>query len=216
MSARKKDSDPLTRERIVEAAMRVIDSDGIEALSMRRLGDELGVNPMAAYHYVPNKAALYDLVVDAVMASVDMGAVDQTASVKERLKQSARAYRAAILAHPRAIPVFATRSLRSVTAIRPIEPFAGVLFEAGLTPTEVLATIDTIAVLILGGALGHYNSELQSEAGEQREFDPLPAEEFPNMSRVLAEGCFLGFEQEFEFGLDVLVRGLRISSHPES
>ena len=76
MTPRKKDVEPLDRERILAAAMRIIDAEGLDALSMRRLGTELGVNPMAAYYHVPNKAALYDLVLEAVMAGVDMTGID--------------------------------------------------------------------------------------------------------------------------------------------
>src|SRR5512146_2732193 len=86
MTPRKKGAEQLTRERITEAAMRIIDEDGVDALSMRRLGSELGVNPMAAYHYVPNKAALYDLVLDAVLGAVDMSALDPHAPLEEQLK----------------------------------------------------------------------------------------------------------------------------------
>ena len=80
MTPRKKDAEPLARERIVAAAMKIIDAEGLDALSMRRLGAELGVNPMAAYHYVPNKAALYDLVLEAVMAGVDTTTIDPAAA----------------------------------------------------------------------------------------------------------------------------------------
>jgi len=91
MTPRNKDVEPLDRERIVEAAMTIIDQDGLDALSMRRLGAALGVNPMAAYYHVPNKAALYDLVVEAIMAGVDLSAVDPAAPLVDRLKQAARA-----------------------------------------------------------------------------------------------------------------------------
>src|SRR5665647_171029 len=110
MAPRRKDVEPLARERIVYAAVKIIDGEGLDALSMRRLGAELGVNPMAAYYHVPNKAALYDLVLEAVMAGVDTSGIDPAAPVEEQLKQAARAYRSAILAHPRAIPVLASRS----------------------------------------------------------------------------------------------------------
>ena len=76
MSPRKKGVEPLARERIVEAAVKIIDDEGLEALSMRRLGAALGVNPMAAYYHVPNKAALYDLVLEALMAAVDLSRID--------------------------------------------------------------------------------------------------------------------------------------------
>jgi AcrR family transcriptional regulator len=208
VAPRKKDSELLTRERIVEAAMRVIDAEGIDALSMRRLGTELDVNPMAAYHYVPNKAALYDLVLDAVMSGIDLGVIDPAAPVDERLKQAARAYQAAMLRHPRAIPVLASRSVRSISALRPVEAFVQLLFEVGLDTTQALAAVDAMAQYILGGVMGYYHHMVDVEAGEQREFDQLPPSEFPGMTRVLAEGRYLGFEGEFEFGLDMIVRGL--------
>jgi AcrR family transcriptional regulator len=208
VAPRKKNTEVLTRDRIVEAAMRVIDAEGLDALSMRRLGTELDVNPMAAYHYVPNKAALYDLVLDAVMSGVDLSAIDPSAPIAERLDQAARAYRAAILAHPRAIPVMASRSVRSAVALRPIEPVLGLLFEAGLDAADAIAAVDCVAQYILGNAMGYYHHMVDSEAGAQRDFDPLPPDEFPNMTRALAEAAYAGFEQEFEFGLDTIVRGL--------
>ena len=208
MAPRRKDVEPLARERIVEAAMRIIDQEGLDALSMRRLGAELGVNPMAAYYHVPNKAALYDLILDAVMSGVDASGIDDDAPLAEQLKQAARAYRAAILEHPRAIPVLATRSLRTAAALRPVEPFLGVLFAAGLTPDEALAAVDAVAQYILGGVVGYYHHGFDHEAGEQREFEALDAAEFPYMTRVLAEGHYAGAEAEFEFGLEAIVRGL--------
>jgi AcrR family transcriptional regulator len=214
MAPRKKDVEPLDRERIVDAAMTIIDEEGLDALSMRRLGAALGVNPMAAYYHVPNKAALYDLVLEAVMGSVDLSAVETTGPLEERLKQAARAYRTAILAHPRAVPVLAARSLRTAAALRPVEPMVGLLFEAGLTATEAVAAVDSVAQYILGGCVGYYHHIADTETGVQREFDELDPAEFPNVRRTLAEGRYAGFDAEFEFGLDALVRGLLRGPRP--
>ena len=208
MTPRRKNVEPLDRERILAAAMRIIDAEGLDALSMRRLGTELGVNPMAAYYHVPNKAALYDLVLDAVMAGVDTSTIDFAAPLAEQMKQAARAYRAAILDHPRAIPVLATRSVRSATALRPVEPFLAILFAAGLTPDEALAAVDAVAHYILGGAMGYYHQEISGEAGEQREFEALDPAEFPHTIRMIGEAHYIGHDGEFEFGLDAIVRGL--------
>lgn len=209
MAARKKDAEPLTRDRIIDAAMHIIDSDGVDALSMRRLGTELGVNPMAAYHYVPNKSALYDLVLDAVMSGVDVTTIAATGPLDERLKQAGRAYRNAILAHPRAIPVLAGRSVRSAISLRPIEVFVGLLFEAGLEPEDAIAAVDCVAQYVLGGAIGYYHHAFDSEIHDHdRDFDRLPEDEFPNMNRVLSQAHFIGHDAEFEFGLDAIVRGL--------
>jgi TetR/AcrR family transcriptional regulator, tetracycline repressor protein len=170
---------------------------------------ELGVNPMAAYHYVPNKSALYDLVLDAVMSGVDLSAIDPAAPIDERLKQAGRAYRNAILAHPRAIPVAAGRSVRSIVALRPIETFVGLLLEAGLDTGDAIAAVDCVAQFVLGGALGYYHHMFDAELhDDSRDFDALPPDEFPNMTRVLREAHFAGFDAEFEFGLEAIVRGL--------
>jgi AcrR family transcriptional regulator len=214
MSPRKKDAEPLARERIVAAAMRIIDADGLEALSMRRLGAELGVNPMAAYYHVPNKAALYDLILEELMSGLDMTSVDRTAPLEEQLKQAARAYRAAVLAHPRAIPVLAARSLRTAAALRPIEPIVGILSEAGLSPDEVLAAVDVFAGFVLGGALGYYHHTFDEGGGGQREFDALDPAEFPHTARLIAEARYLGPDGEFEFGVDAIVRGLLAGRRP--
>jgi AcrR family transcriptional regulator len=208
MTPRRKDATPLDRERIIAAALRVIDAEGLDALSMRRLGAELGVNPMAAYYHVPNKAALHDLILEAVMAGVDLDAIDPEASLAEQLKQAARAYHAAILLHPRAIPVLASRALRTAAVLRPVEPIVGILFAAGLTAGEAMAAVDVFGQYILGGAVGYYHHVFDDDHDDEREFEALDPAEFPNMTRLVAEAEYLGPEREFEFGLDVIVRGV--------
>ncbi|HET6450954.1 MAG TPA: TetR family transcriptional regulator, partial [Spirochaetia bacterium] len=66
-------AEALTRQRIVAAALQIVDAEGLAALSMRRLGASLGVDPMAVYYHLPNKAALYDAIVEAVMAEAEWG-----------------------------------------------------------------------------------------------------------------------------------------------
>jgi hypothetical protein len=122
--------------------------------------------------------------------------------------QAARAYRAATLAHPRAIPVLATRSLRTAAALRPVEPLLGILFAAGLEPDDAMAAVDVVAQYVLGGAVGYYHHTFDDEASEQREFEALDPAEFPNLSRMIAEAHYIGSECEFEFGLKALARGL--------
>jgi AcrR family transcriptional regulator len=214
MTPRKKDVEPLARERIVAAAMRIIDDEGLDALSMRRLGTELGVNPMAAYYHVPNKAALYDLVLEAVMTGVDPATIDPEAPLDKQLKQGARAYRDAILAHPRAIPVLATRSLRTAAVLRPVEPLLGILYQAGLAPGEAMAAVDALAQYILGGAVGYYHQTLDGAGDDQREFEALDPEEFPNTLRMIEEAHYIGPDGEFEFGLEVFVNGLFAGRRP--
>jgi TetR/AcrR family transcriptional regulator, tetracycline repressor protein len=144
------------------------------------------------------------------MAAVDLTGVDAGAPLAEQVKQAARAYRAAVLAHPRAIPVLAMRSLRTAAALRPVEPLLGILYTAGLSPSEALAAVDCIAQYILGGTVGYYHHVVDGETTRQREFEKLDPSELPHLSRMIAEGRYAGFDAEFEFGLDAMVRGLLI------
>ena len=74
----------LTRQRIVTAALEIVDREGLAALSMRRLGSELGVDPMAAYYHIPNKDALLDAIVEAVMAEIDLSKDELSAPPEDR------------------------------------------------------------------------------------------------------------------------------------
>ena len=91
--------EPLKREQIVSTALAVVDRDGLKALSMRRLGAELGVDPMAVYYHIPNKQALLDAIVEAVMAGIDLSVDNPAAQPEERILCAARAYRDTMLAH---------------------------------------------------------------------------------------------------------------------
>ncbi len=115
--AHQKDDRPdrltLNRERVIEAALTLVDREGIDALSMRRLGAELGVDPMAVYHYIPNKASLLDCLVDAIMTELGIpparpADVPWDAWVIEMFNE----YRKVLRAHPNALQDAATRPVR--------------------------------------------------------------------------------------------------------
>ena len=110
MAARIRGRDLLTRDAVVAAALRLVDSGGLTALTMRRLGAALGVDASSLYYHVPNKNRLEDLIVDAVMNEVELPFEDKGASAVERVMAFVHALADALLAHPRAIPLFAARS----------------------------------------------------------------------------------------------------------
>ena len=86
---------------------------------MRRLGAELGVDPMAVYYHVPNKDALLDAIVEAVMAEIDLTVDDPADPAEERIVCAARAYRDAMLAHANALPIVLSRGPRTPVADAP-------------------------------------------------------------------------------------------------
>jgi TetR/AcrR family transcriptional regulator, tetracycline repressor protein len=204
-------SAALTREKIVTVALQIVDRDGLAALSMRRLGAELGVDPMAVYHYLPNKAALYDAIVEAVMAKIDLGAGPADGALPvEQLRHMALAYRDALMAHPDALPVVAARPVRTPASLRPIERMLAVIVSMGFTARESIAFVDACGHYIMGWAQT-YAAHLRG--GEIHDHGPLdaatlPPGEFPNLLRVLREAPEGNpFAVEFEMGLDAFLAG---------
>jgi TetR/AcrR family transcriptional regulator, tetracycline repressor protein len=211
VSPRTTGQTPLSRERIVRAALLVVDGEGLERLSMRRLGAELGVDASTIYYHVPNKSALYDLVVDAVMSQMRLAWVEDDAPAQERVLSGARAYRDALLEHPRALPLLAGRPLRTEMSLRPAEALLGVLVEAGLPYPRALAAVNAIGHYIMGATLAYaahltdveYHDDLDEE-----QLASLPEERFPHIRAALTGGELMEPEREIDAGLEALVDGL--------
>ena len=206
----------------MRAALEIVDGEGLAALSMRRLGAGLGVDPMAIYYHLPNKAALYDAIVEAVMAEVGVSAEtragesararpDASAETPlEQLRRMARSYRDALMAHPNALPVVASRPVRTPASLRPIEGMLAVIASMGFSPRESIAMVDVCGHYIMGWAQTYAAHLLGSEIHDHGPLDTaaLPEAEFPNLHRVLKEVPEGNpFAVEFEMGLDALLRG---------
>ncbi len=197
---------PLQREQIVAAALKIVDRHGLKALSMRRLGAELGVDPMAVYYHLPNKQALLDAIVEAVMGSIDLTVDNPAKPSEERVLAAARAYRDVLLAHVNALPILLAHGPVTPGAMRPVELLIGILRDAGLPPAEALMGMNVVAAAVRG-AVGMGPVHEPSEEEFAAMWQALPAAEFP----LLAEGLSSSprtFEEIFDFGIRALVRGL--------
>jgi TetR/AcrR family transcriptional regulator, tetracycline repressor protein len=211
MSAARRSSPatPLSRERIVKAALAIVDREGVGALSMRRLGRELDVDPMAVYYHVPNKDALLDAIVEAVMADIDLTVDSPAAPAEERILCAARAYRDAMLAHANALPIVLSRGPATPGAMRPVEFLLGILREAGLSPSQAMAGMNAIAATVRGVVAMVADGAAEPPEPEQLAVlaEQVPAEEFPYFREALM--CHSDFlEADFEFGVRALARGL--------
>jgi AcrR family transcriptional regulator len=211
MAPRKANQPTLTRSRIVSAAIIVVDRDGLDGLSMRKVATELGMSPMSLYYHVPDKSALYDLILEAVMNDIDLSVDDPTRSPEERLITGAYALRAALMAHPHAVILVLSRSLRTAGQLRPVEIMLGILYDAGLTATEAVTAVDVIGQYVFGTTMAYANHVTDGEyhdALRDNDLSAVTPEEFPNMTRAITEGRYIGFDGEFDRGLRVLVHGL--------
>jgi AcrR family transcriptional regulator len=186
-----------------------VDAEGLDALSMRRLGAELGVNPMAAYHHIPNKDALLDAIVEAVMSDVSMHVLGPGACLEDYIVAAAIAYRDALLAHPNALPAILVRSPQTPEATRPVEVLLGLLTTAGLSPAHALAGMNVIAATVRGMVATVASPQSSSNAADDdlTVLERLPRDEFPILRAALSKPSdFLG--ADFEFGIRALAMGL--------
>ena len=205
----KTERSPLTREGIVSAALALVDSEGLSALSMRRLGAELGVDPMAIYYYVPNKDALLDAIVEAVMGEIDLGLDNAQDPPVERVMCAARAYRDVMLAHANALSIVLSRGPRTPGAMRPVELLIGILRDAGLSPTQAMAGMNAIAATVRGtvGMIADEADRPTTPEELEAMAAAFPADEFPYLREAaLCSPDFLG--ADFDFGIRALARGL--------
>ena len=212
-TGRRYPEEPLSRERIVNAALALVDEEGLPALSMRRLAAALGVDPMAIYYYLPNKAALEDAIVEAVNVDMDVAvpSFDFSLPLYDLVVAAGRVYRVALLRHPHAVYLMVVRSAATPTASKPGDAMLGGLIRGGLTPAEGVAAVDVFSTFVTASVL----RQVQLPAGP--EGDPhmqlrkmkevLDAGEFPNLVRARAAGNLMDFDTEFEFGLQALARG---------
>jgi AcrR family transcriptional regulator len=204
----------LSRERVVAAALAVVDRDGLDGLTMRALGRELGVDPMAAYHYLPNKAAVLQGVVEAILSEMRPALDVLEGRWPDGVRAFSRGYRRVLLAHPNALPVASTQPPLTPVGLRLIESAAASLVRGGLTPLEALETINGGAALVIGSALVEVGVTPGTEAIEQAEIDEayqdLAPDEFPTISAVMAARTPESFDSELQFEalLDAYVRGL--------
>jgi TetR/AcrR family transcriptional regulator, tetracycline repressor protein len=203
---RQRPEGPLERGVIVRTALELVDREGLKALSMRRLGAELGVDPMAVYYHLPNKQALLDAIVEAVMATIDLSIDDPSKPPEERILGAARAYRDALLAHQRALPILLAHGPATQAALRPVELLVSILRDAGLGPADALAGMNVIAAAVRG-AVGMGGLDAQRAEEFDAVWRSMPAGEFPCLAEALAV-AEESFERFFEFGIRTVARGL--------
>ena len=206
----------ITRDVVLTAALEIIDCDGAEALSMRRLAGALNRDPMIIYRHAPNKAALLDGVAETVLAQLKVDPADPDWAAQ--LRAIARDYRRLALAHPHVVPLLVTRplatplALRPQGTLRPLEDVLTLLTRAGFSGPDALH----IYRALFGFLHGHVLNELQEVVEKPEETDDvlrlglhrLPIGEFPLVRSLASVLASYDGAAELERGLDILLAGL--------
>jgi AcrR family transcriptional regulator len=204
---------PLTRERILQAALAFADANGIESLSMRKLGEAVGVEAMSLYNHVPSKADLLDGLIDLVFGEIELPVSSD--SWQTAMRQRAIAVRAALKRHRWAIGLMESRSSPGPATLRHHDAVLGCLRQAGFPVALAAHAYSVLDGYIYGFAL--QEASLPFDTGEESSelaqalLAQFPADEYPHLAEftfqhVLQPGY--DYASEYEFGLDLILDGL--------
>lgn len=208
--------EPLTRLRIVELALEIIDTVGLDALNMRRLASAAGVKPMSLYHHYSNKEAILLAVAESISAAAlgdaalgdagrGVGAPAAPAGAwADHVRLLFVGLYELVQAHPRALPLIGTGVLRTPSGRRWMEELMRVLLEAGFTPDEAAGVYHTLGAYTLG--LG-YAQLLSMEIPAESIVGELTGHwaDYPNLLRVGLQLAIWDQPATFAAGLDVLL-----------
>ncbi|MDQ0767379.1 AcrR family transcriptional regulator [Pseudarthrobacter defluvii] len=206
----------LSRDIVLAKALELVDAEGLEALSMRRLGQELGRDPMSLYRYAENRAALLDGVAELVLVELSIQSADP--DWKAQLRALAHDLRRQALRHPNVVPLLVTRplstplGLRPLGTLRPLEQILSLLVAAGFEPADALHVYRAY----YGFLYGHILNELQEYVVDPEENEALlrlglhrlPAKEFPRLRALAPVLAEYDGDAELDQGLGILLTGL--------
>ena len=208
LPARAEERPALSRDRVAEAALELIDAEGPGALSMRRLAGELGVGTMTLYHYFPSKSELLDAVLDAGFAGLEPPQV--RGSWRDQLAALSRAARAVLSRHPGLAQVRATQPILRPDAMRSGEAGLRILEDAGFERQEAVKAFRLLFTYTLGFALvSPAAAEEAARTAAREALAALPAEYFPRLSSAVDEAAeAMAGDAVFEYGLARILDGL--------
>jgi AcrR family transcriptional regulator len=206
----------LSKELVLAKALELVDAEGLDALTMRRLGQELGRDPMSLYRYAENRAALLDGVSELVLNELPIHAGDP--DWKAQLRHIAHNLRLLALRHPNVVPLLVTRplstplGLRPLGTLRPLEQILSLLVGAGFEPADALHVYRAY----YGFLYGHILNELQEFVVDPEENEVLlrlglhrlPAKEFPRLRSLAPALAEYDGSAELDQGLTILLSGL--------
>jgi TetR/AcrR family transcriptional regulator, tetracycline repressor protein len=204
----------ISREQVVETAVRLLDEVGLEGLTLRRLAAELDVQAPALYWHVRNKRELLDLMAEAIVATTRPKALGRPAHGQpwwEWLAERSRAGRRALLAH-RDGALVAAGNRPTAAALPEVEQVLAELVAVGFPPAEALHTVLSLGAYVGGSALEEQAEANRSEEDRERDqqllAQMLDSDRYPTLAAAAA-GALSGGEDTFEHGLRLLTDGLR-------
>lgn len=198
----------LTNPQIAAAALRVLDRDGLDGLTMRAVATELGMGTMSVYRYVADRAQLEALVVDHVLQSVDTD-IPGAGPPDRRIAELAERVRTAVGAHPAVVPLLLVHRHTSPGSMRWGEAVLTVLANTGLDARQRVVAFRALLGYVFGALqVAHYSSLAGPGTAALAALDPA---DYPHLATTAHAARSVGPDEEFRAGLDILLRGLDLA-----
>jgi AcrR family transcriptional regulator len=204
---------PLTRERVLAAAVALADRGGIGSLSMRKLAQELGVEAMSLYHHVANKDDILDGLVDVVFGEIDLPSGDE--GWKAAMRRRAISAREALRRHPWATGLMDSRPTPGAANLRHHDAVLGVLRGAGFSLELAAHAYSLLDSYIYGFALQEaslpFHTSEEAAQVAQAIMAEFPASEYPHLTEIAVDHVLqpgYDYGDEYLFGLDLILDGL--------
>jgi AcrR family transcriptional regulator len=204
---------PLSRERVLHAAVALADESGSESLSMRKLGEAVGVEAMSLYHYVASKDDLLDGMIDVVFGEIALPS--HCDDWKGAMRQRALSARRVLSRHGWAIRFMESRTSPGPATLRHHDAVLGCLRNAGFSIQQAASAFSVLDSYIYGFALQErslpFDTPERTADLAHAMLDRFPADAYPHLRELLTEQVLLpgyAYGNEFEFGLDLILEGL--------
>ncbi|MGK5629292.1 TetR/AcrR family transcriptional regulator C-terminal domain-containing protein [Streptomyces sp. URMC 123] len=202
----------LSRGLVLDAALAVADREGVRALTMRRLGQELGVEAMTVYHYVPSKDALLDGLVERVLAAA-VPAARASGDWQGMLRDYAGALRAALLRHPGVLPLVAVRPAVTPATLDAVERVLTALTAAGFALGGALDMVNTLTLFTVGHATAEAaHAGTADGVGSAAWLAALEQDRYPLLVEAARRRAGTDDETRFRYAIEALLTGFAAES----
>jgi len=208
---------PLTRDRVLHAAVSLADRIGIESLSMRKLGEALGVEAMSLYNHVANKEDLLDGMIDVVFGEIELPSPE--VAWRTAIRARAVSMRRALGRHRWAIGLMESRTSPGLTTLRQHDAVIGCLRAAGFSMELTAHAFSAVDSYVYGFALQErglpFDTPEDTAQMAQQMLAHFPVDQFPHLAAFTAEHVLrpgYDYGEEFEFGLDLVLDGLQAAA----
>jgi AcrR family transcriptional regulator len=197
----------LSKAEILEAALALVDEEGLEALSMRRVAASIGVSPMGLYRHVATRDEIVQGIADMALEDIDIE-LDATGTWDAQLKAVFIQIHETLLAHPGLIHVLHVQPISAERALDTVEALLGILRGSGFSGEEAVAIVGALQSYTFGFTV-QQRARIGTEEGQHvKRLKALPTSEYPNLLELAGDFGNWTTEQHFEYGLDRLLQGI--------